>query len=160
MDTLRTINHKIESRPRVMFLRVAYTLTLERPEQHAFLPQLTCRTFVPAVTADRSCCGGKDYEFETMKETMNRVGAWLHETGAQIVCAETIAVPHWYIDQPDNTDHTVFSGEWYQFKNREHRHKLVHLIRIYFAGRFREPDPRRLPPVPEVSSPTYDCTLL
>ena len=31
--------------------------------------------------------------------------------GAQIVCAETIAVPHWYIDQPDNTDHTVFSGE-------------------------------------------------
>jgi len=160
LDTLRTINHKIESRARVMFLRVAYVLTEDRPEQHSFIPTLTCRTFLPAVVADKTCCGGKDYQFETMKETMHRVEAWLNETGVQILCAETVAVPQWYIDQPDNTEHSVYSGEWYLFKNREHRHKLVYFIRLYFCSPFREPDPRRLPPPPEVLSPTYDCNIL
>ena len=53
----------------------------------------------------------------------------LNPSGCQIVCAETVAVPHWFIDQPDNTEHPVHSGEWYLFKNREHRHKLVYFIR-------------------------------
>ena len=81
LDTLRTINYKIEARPRVMFLRVSYVLCKDHGPGHIPMPAISVRTFMPAVTVDRSCCGEKDYEFETMKQTMDRMAAWLHEAG-------------------------------------------------------------------------------
>ncbi len=64
-----------------MFLRISYVISRDKSQPLPPIPIFTQKTIVPQVTVDRSLCGQKDYEFETMKFTMDRVSAWLHEAG-------------------------------------------------------------------------------
>ena len=80
INTLVTYMPKSHKRQRVLIMRIAYVQP--RNSNPAVNPTLvTCKTFIPEVTVNKSCASSVEYEFETHEQTMERVCAWLERTG-------------------------------------------------------------------------------
>lgn len=85
MNTLEAFENKIERRARLFVLRVVYVRSVVEDSSLeptvGAPPQLTCKTFRPAIVENDTCCGSINVELEGLQETTQRVNEWLVEGG-------------------------------------------------------------------------------